>query len=788
MKRLLFSFVCFAALSTTAMGQFTGIYVEFSTTADLCPNNAQFGDGWQAVPGFPSRGGGFGCPTTTIQPGLPSGSDVSFTGQSGAVYRVYSSNGSDTIRSITVGGSGFTLLVGATSSTFASEASQLSGQVASSSVGNISASGGSVQVFAGTVGTIFANRVVRVDATNSGSVSSNSGSTSVFVGTLNGSVFGPSLGTISISSGDFSGSITASTGNINSVTLGSGRLLGSVIADSGSIVSVSAQAANTGGIGVSGGAGATIRARTGITSIVGRYVNATITANNGGTGAISRVQAQNGALTGSITASSLASDTVGISSAGALTATINIPGAIAAPVAATGATNATINLGTSPANITSPISFNGGVTGGSLTLGNLAAAGSLSVPGTLGVPLTIASTASGSAVNINALPSAGLVRISGNHAGALNFGSSTVKGLDGQVVINAGNGTGTWSGVVRVNGTAGTALAPVPSYNNLAGALGADVDGGGVGVGPYALHDSDCRPVNVASALGAGVFNRGSLLPSSNQPPIRTRFYGPLLGTGTTPLVKIEYSADGTFTTPTDVTALFSAVIDQNPARVAVANLSRDLVITGNCGQVYADGYYRVVRNTLSVPGAGRLRAKFVGASASEPEVAAFTHFFRIGCVPTIINGVATGCSLSDVAGPGQSVGPDCDLSADDIIVFQNWYFANNANADIAGPGQAVGPDGQFTADDIIVFLNRYFAGPVKTPNLTPCPSGLRFAGGSVAKASSVAVQSSANLALLANQIAGRLAVETDPAARAAWMTSLGIVLEAQGGAGASNR
>lgn len=182
------------------------------------------------------------------------------------------------------------------------------------------------------------------------------------------------------------------------------------------------------------------------------------------------------------------------------------------------------------------------------------------------------------------------------------------------------------------------------------------------------------------------------------------------------------------------------------------------------------------------------MRAKFVGASASEPEVAAFTHFFRIGCIRTTINGVATGCSLSDVAGPGQSVGPDCDLTADDIIVFQNWYLSNNPNGDIAGPGQSVGPDGDFTADDLIVFLNRFFAGPVKTPNLTACPSGLRFAGQSAAVASAGAGQSSANLALLANQIAARLAVETDPAARAAWMTSLGIVLEAQGAAGASNR
>jgi hypothetical protein len=54
---------------------------------------------------------------------------------------------------------------------------------------------------------------------------------------------------------------------------------------------------------------------------------------------------------------------------------------------------------------------------------------------------------------------------------------------------------------------------------------------------------------------------------------------------------------------------------------------------------------------------------------------------------------------------------PDGQLTADDIIVFLNWYFGNDTRADIAGPAQSTTPDGQFTSDDIIVFLNRFFAG-----------------------------------------------------------------------------
>jgi hypothetical protein len=65
----------------------------------------------------------------------------------------------------------------------------------------------------------------------------------------------------------------------------------------------------------------------------------------------------------------------------------------------------------------------------------------------------------------------------------------------------------------------------------------------------------------------------------------------------------------------------------------------------------------------------------------------------------------------ADIAGPNQSVGPDGTLTADDIIVYLGWYFANDSRADVAGPNQSPVPDGQFTADDIIVYLGTYFAG-----------------------------------------------------------------------------
>jgi hypothetical protein len=90
------------------------------------------------------------------------------------------------------------------------------------------------------------------------------------------------------------------------------------------------------------------------------------------------------------------------------------------------------------------------------------------------------------------------------------------------------------------------------------------------------------------------------------------------------------------------------------------------------------------------------------GVTVTSADVNQFNTEFPFGPVA---------CGPSDVAGPGQTVGADGQLTADDIIVFIGWFFAADARADVAGAGQTAGADGQFTADDIIVFIGRFFAG-----------------------------------------------------------------------------
>lgn len=70
------------------------------------------------------------------------------------------------------------------------------------------------------------------------------------------------------------------------------------------------------------------------------------------------------------------------------------------------------------------------------------------------------------------------------------------------------------------------------------------------------------------------------------------------------------------------------------------------------------------------------------------------------------------GClSRANVAGPNQSDVIDDTLTADDIIKFLAWFFAQDVRSDVSRANQQPGGDGSLTADDIIVFLAAYFAG-----------------------------------------------------------------------------
>lgn len=69
-------------------------------------------------------------------------------------------------------------------------------------------------------------------------------------------------------------------------------------------------------------------------------------------------------------------------------------------------------------------------------------------------------------------------------------------------------------------------------------------------------------------------------------------------------------------------------------------------------------------------------------------------------------------CGPADIAGLGGGIGPDNQLTADDLIAMLDGFFAGNlAVADLATLGGAGGPDGQLTPDDLVFFLDEFFGG-----------------------------------------------------------------------------
>lgn len=99
-------------------------------------------------------------------------------------------------------------------------------------------------------------------------------------------------------------------------------------------------------------------------------------------------------------------------------------------------------------------------------------------------------------------------------------------------------------------------------------------------------------------------------------------------------------------------------------------------------------------------------------ANVNRPAASALAGADVNGSVLYRVRLPALACGRADIAGPGQGIGADGELTADDIIVYLNAFFAGNLCADVSGPGQeTVTLDGELTADDIIVFLNRFFGG-----------------------------------------------------------------------------
>ncbi len=96
-----------------------------------------------------------------------------------------------------------------------------------------------------------------------------------------------------------------------------------------------------------------------------------------------------------------------------------------------------------------------------------------------------------------------------------------------------------------------------------------------------------------------------------------------------------------------------------------------------------------------------------------------FTYLWRKGSIAinTTTNPSAATATLTlSGVGSGDAGSHDCVVSTPRSSVTSNAAALTIAScscgpSDVAGPGQSIGSDSALTADDIIVFLNRFFAG-----------------------------------------------------------------------------
>lgn len=688
----------------------TGIYVEFyqPPTGNNCGcSPASSGDGWFPVPGFPHRGAT--CPCRTPENGLPYGSSVSFSADTGRIYRVFAVGSSQAIGNITVFGSGYTLIVGrpaGTSPPFVDAARELP-TPGGSAIGAVDASGGTVQVRSyGSVASVNAGTIVRVDATNFvGNVTS---------GSTIGTIQAPSIGQVTAqgaitnvlvtnwdggnSPQDYTSIITAGA-NITTVRVTGARMQGSIYADSGNITTVDAST----GIGpASGTSTSVIRARNGINTITGASVNASIDARyNGGSGQIQTFQASTGNFAGSLQAAGIGSSGTGFSVAGSLLANVTISGDVQRPFTVTGAASSAVNLlGT----LSQPIAFNGGFPSGTLSLGTVS--NNVTVTGNLGASTTMTLLSSGTQF-----------KIAGSLTGDMTLPANS---LAGQVLINTGNGTPQWTGAITVGSTTLThPSATDGSYVASPTSLG----GGTVGLVPYHLYNIDCLPAQTSPndwdttipttpslRLLNSRFSQWSTIPVADRKSVKMRFYGPIGSRAASP-VSVWIWLHHSFWQ--DVTSMCNVTVS-----------GREVEIRGNGTNLLPSGYYAVLAPaTDSDPN----RLFCVGTSAAtnaEPAVFAnssnslgqpvvqFNFYLLRDCnTDNLLDTGPVECGPQCVADYDDGSGTghrDGGVTIDDLLFYINLFEAGDIHADVDN-GSFLGIiDNGITVDDLLYYLNHF--------------------------------------------------------------------------------
>jgi hypothetical protein len=263
---------------------------------------------------------------------------------------------------------------------------------------------------------------------------------------------------------------------------------------------------------------------------------------------------------------------------------------------------------------------------GTMSFGSVA--GRIEIKQSLGRPITVTGALTGSIVVGESIPSPHSIT-----AGSLGAG-----GLVGQIIVNAKNTTGVWTGPVTVGGVG---LLPRPYYANLASTLG----GGAVGLVPYSLHKEDCSPAHAPDG-GCGLELSTKVWPGqTTRETFVLRHYGPVFNSSQQKPYLVERSMFACpYGTPCpgpweDITS----VCDVYVPGLASGSFSREAwvsmaLVNGSPVPFNRDYSYRI--SLVSDSGVMRLRSAGTLASTA-PGVVGYPYEFKPLCFDLNLNLIA---------------------------------------------------------------------------------------------------------------------------------------------------
>ncbi len=345
-------------------------------------------------------------------------------------------------------------------------------------------------------------------------------------------------------------------------------------------------------------------------------------------------------------------------------------------------------------SINRDVIVNGAMTGVISTAQDLSA--NVTVNGPMSGRIDIAgSLRSGEAVTTIG-PMSGVVSIGGGLLGSI---AVPTNGLQGQVVVNAANAGGTWSGPVTVGGV--SVFAPIPLYTNPA----SDFGGGAIGVAPFRANLNDCTPAH--NTGGPSGFADLSAFSNASSTPVRFRAYGPMEpapGLTLAQAVAVEQQVGANWV---DRSSYFHVDFDPPGPSGRVITMAA----SGSGGPLPPAGQYRLRAVSL----------RSAGVTGSPPVSWPSPYLFRIdsdcdndgqGDAAQIAANQALDADqdgVLDSCQPGAACPCDFNhsgaVTVQDIFDFLAGYFQASPLADFNHSGAV-------TIQDIFDFLGCYFARP----------------------------------------------------------------------------